>query len=291
MLNKQDRQGARRPADLERRYNLQGMRKSMDVLEEGLDQSEVFRLLTDGGKKQGVFTASNGQVYVNAEYIVSLSKMFAKDITMTGTFKSVSQGFLPPTYSDVMAISEAIRRPDLHQGSPFLCDLNQDGVYDQEDVRLARGLYLGSVGFDECAGITKSTVTMQINMSDPDKIIRIFGKNMWGTEVDTFVGATPGNSSFAPKDYVESMIRSEPGDDSDLIYRYLPDGTKEWLNPPMTEPNVLYRTYERCFGSPVYTALLIDISEVPSGYTVIRKVIFSHYFGDFVQVWMVANGD
>lgn len=287
---KQDLQGVRRPADVERKYAIGKIRKSVEELDESLDQTEIFNRLTDNGKAQGLFTDKSGQVYINAEYIVSLSKMFAKDITMTGKFESVAEAYLPPTYEDVRAIQSAILFPESHQGSKYLCDLNGDGLYNDTDVQLARDLYLGNIGYDACPGLKKSSVTLRINMSDTDKTIHIFGTNMWGSYVETRIGANPGKSSFAMKGHLDNMFRCDPGDADDLIYRTLSDGTKEWLNPPMSQDGVLYRTYERCLGSPVYTMLVVDLSEVPTGYVIIRKSdTISHYFGDFIQVWLIPE--
>ena len=287
---KQDLQGVRRPADIERKYGLEKIKQSVDAIDKRMSQSEIFKELTDNGKKQGVFETRDGQVYINAEYIVSLSAMFAKDITMTGKFESVAQAFLPPTYEDVRAIQSAILFPESHQGSKYLCDLNGDGLYNDTDVQLARDLYFGNIGYDACPGLKKSSVTLRINMSDTDKTIHIFGTNMWGSYVETCIGANPGKSSFAMKKHLDNMFKCDPGDDDNLIYRTLSDGTKEWLNPPMSQDNVLYRTYERCLGSPVYTMLVVSLADVPTGYTIIRKSdTISHYFGDFIQVWLIPD--
>ncbi len=312
---KQDLQGVRTPKALEQKYGFEKTKKTAEGaantalsaqktaeeakqaasgLDSKLSQTEIFNRLTNNGQAQGVFMDDNGDIYINAEYIVSLSKMFAKDITMTGTFESVAQAFLPPTYEDVSEIQTAILFPESHRGSVYLCDLNGDGLYNDTDVQLARDLYLGNIGFEACPGMQKSSVTMRINMSDTDKPIHIFGTNMWGSYVETCIGANPGKGSFAMKKHLDNMFKCDPGDANDLIYRTLSDGTKEWLNPPMTQDNVLYRTYERLFGAPVYTMLVVDLADVPLGYTIIRKSdTISHYFGDFIQVWLVPedNGD
>lgn len=80
-MRKQDRQGVRLPADVERKW---GFKKRFDnamdaaaeaseraeKLNESLDQEEVFNRLTNNGKAHGFFM-EDGQLYVNASYLVT----------------------------------------------------------------------------------------------------------------------------------------------------------------------------------------------------------------------------
>lgn len=74
-MNRRDRQGARTPADLERRYNFEKRfdeaHKAVEDLDHKLNQGEVFDRLTNGGKSQGLFIGEDGQVYINASYLVT----------------------------------------------------------------------------------------------------------------------------------------------------------------------------------------------------------------------------
>lgn len=38
---------------------------------EGLDQEAIFNILTNNGKEQGIYRGENGQIYINASYIMS----------------------------------------------------------------------------------------------------------------------------------------------------------------------------------------------------------------------------
>lgn len=92
MISKQDMVAARTPADLERRYNFRksfgeamnlatDARKAAEEADrlaqeakkamEGLDQEEVFRILTNDGENKGIYRDENGEIYINASYIVS----------------------------------------------------------------------------------------------------------------------------------------------------------------------------------------------------------------------------
>lgn len=86
MSSKQDRQGARTAADIERRYNFgktfaevynlvadaqSGTEAAVKALDEKLDPEEIFNRLTDYGKVQGIYRGDDGDIYVNATYIKS----------------------------------------------------------------------------------------------------------------------------------------------------------------------------------------------------------------------------
>lgn len=88
MSFKQDLAGARTPADIERRYNFSkrfaevigvasdAQRAAEDAKEaagnpaEKLTPEEVFNLLTNNGEAQGIYR-ENGQIYINANYIMA----------------------------------------------------------------------------------------------------------------------------------------------------------------------------------------------------------------------------
>ena len=96
MSAKQDRVAPRTAEDIERRTNLRqtfaefaGMvddaQKAADDAEAAakaandavknlnneLDQEEIFNRLTNNGEVQGIYRAEDGQIYINASYIVS----------------------------------------------------------------------------------------------------------------------------------------------------------------------------------------------------------------------------
>lgn len=87
MLSKQDRQGARTPADVERRYGqkfsdvlgiaeesretAQQAQEEVKTLDESLDQDGVFNRLTNNGKAQGIYRDANGNILINADFIKS----------------------------------------------------------------------------------------------------------------------------------------------------------------------------------------------------------------------------
>lgn len=98
MLSKQDRQGARTPADVERRYGqkfsevlgvaeesrktAQQAREEVENLDESLDQEGVFNRLTNNGKAQGIYRDAKGNIFINADYIKS-GILIAQEVNAT----------------------------------------------------------------------------------------------------------------------------------------------------------------------------------------------------------------
>ncbi len=88
-MEKQDRQGARTPAQLEQRYRFgkrfaeafgladqareEADRAQSQVrkLDDSLTQAEIFRRLTRDGQAQGIYRTPEGEIYIHASYIKS----------------------------------------------------------------------------------------------------------------------------------------------------------------------------------------------------------------------------
>lgn len=81
-MRKHDRQGARTPAQLERKYDFEQRfddamdaaskaSKSADTLDSKLDQGEILNRLTRNGKAQGLFRDDEGNLYINASYLAA----------------------------------------------------------------------------------------------------------------------------------------------------------------------------------------------------------------------------
>jgi len=111
-MSKQDRQGARTPADLVRRYNfgqsfaeamglansakadarsaketaLEALRKA-EAAGEAPTQEEIFNILTNNGTVQGIYRDDKGDIYINASYIKSGT--LVADILKAGVLKSL----------------------------------------------------------------------------------------------------------------------------------------------------------------------------------------------------------
>jgi hypothetical protein len=201
---KMDLHGVRTAADVERKYNFgksfaevmgiatDAQNLAQQAVEKGanLTQEEVFNALTNNGQAQGIFRTDNGEVYINAEYIVSLASMFANDIVMTGTFTCQTEGYIVPDDE----VHEAIVAHILNGGGIItdelipLYDFNGDGEITSVDGRIATKMMLGLESMANWSGAKKTPITLTIDLSDPEKAIHYTTTNMWGREVSGYWG-------------------------------------------------------------------------------------------------------
>lgn len=198
----------------------------------------------------------------------AFSALFTGDINMTGKFESTAMTYLPPTWDDAIYTLWSVMWPaDYPLPEEYDFDLNGDGRLDEEDAILAMRVYTGDAAMGDCPGAVKTKATIRIDMSDPEKLIHIFGTNMWGTHVEIFIGADINNCSFASRDYLKRMINQDV--DKSYLYRTV-DGETEYFNPPL-DVGEEYRTTERFLGKPVYTKL-VDCGEASNGKTINHNV-------------------
>jgi hypothetical protein len=82
MSSKQDRQGSRTTAELERKYNFEKRfddamdaadkaSRKVDDFDKRMDQTEVFNRLTNNGKAQGLYRDEEGNLFINASYLAT----------------------------------------------------------------------------------------------------------------------------------------------------------------------------------------------------------------------------
>lgn len=109
MISKQDGVSPRTPTELERKYNFgksfseimgyasdaqkaaetaqEAANKANEALD-GLDQEAIFNLLTNNGTEQGIYRGEDGQIYINASYIMSgiINAKIVKIINLIANF-------------------------------------------------------------------------------------------------------------------------------------------------------------------------------------------------------------
>lgn len=125
---------------------------------------------------------NNDTTYINGAKVYA-PKLFSKAITVTGT------GWVYPTQEDVDLVKS------LMSGSPTaaqiaLYDFNGDGKITITDFTACKGLVLGTKSIDDYPNYTKqmSTITVTIDASKPDKIIRMTGTSSFGRTFDYCFG-------------------------------------------------------------------------------------------------------
>lgn len=306
MSEKQDRQGARTTAQLEQKYGF-GSRfaeilgiatdaqTEVRQLDSGLDQEEIMNRLTKYGAAQGIYRTDEGEIFMNAEYIqtgklnadrIDVDALYARDILMTGTFTGSASVYIPPTWEDLQLMFD-VYTGTKNQPSGTYFDLNSDGSFDLEDIQLAYQVFAGKILLSSCRGAKKKTVNVRIKPSDPERTVYIYGKNQWGSTVESYIGIDNTSSCFATRDYLNSVITTDDTMAGTLHRTLLDTAEKEYFNPPMKK-DVEYRTIERWAEKPVYTQIRAASTVSSLGYSIIRKSETVSVNGTAcVQVWYI----
>lgn len=205
-ISKQDLCGARTAADIERKYNFgksfsevmgfaeqaqrsaEAAQSAVKTLNENLSQEEIFNRLTNNGEAEGIFRDEDGNIYINAEYI-NFDELNGKNITMTGAFKNVVSTYIPPSREESTAIAEHITGVKLIPAYDWpKYDFNGDGAITIDDLFIAGHYQSGLEDFSQWSGAVATTVTMTIDMSNPLKAVHLTGTNMWGRNIDEYIG-------------------------------------------------------------------------------------------------------
>lgn len=201
---KMDLHGARTATDIERKYNFgksfaevmgiatdaQSLAQKAVELGSNLTQEEVFNILTNNGQAQGIFRGDDGEVYINADYIVSLASMFAQDIVMTGTLSCETECYLPPDDEVIETISAHIESGGTIIPAELmdLYDFDGDCEITDEDIKWARLFQRGQFAIEQWHNAVATPVRMTISLRYPEKAIHFTGTNMWGREVEGYWG-------------------------------------------------------------------------------------------------------
>lgn len=221
-ISKQDLNAPRTAADIERRYNfgksfaeVMGIatdardtaaeaKKAASDLDVKLTHEEIFKILTDDGKMQGIYRDDDGQIYINAEYI-NFDELNGKNLTMTGTFTNTVSAFIEPGEDEAQIILAHIGgNVTLSADLIPLYDFNSDGVVDGDDYSLCMQAIYGTISLADWAGAVKTEVTMTIDLSNPDKAIKISGKNMWGRQFEQYIGLN--GTSYTDKRLMDFVV-------------------------------------------------------------------------------------
>ena len=145
-MSKQDRQGVRTPAGLERKYNFdkrfdsameaaEEAKKSTEDLDEKLTQAEIFSRLTNNGKSQGVFMGDDGNLYINASY---LTTGILKSLDGTTFYLDLVNGILKGKFSEfsisgksVEEIAEEAQKNAEDYADKVISNQTQEDVYNK----------------------------------------------------------------------------------------------------------------------------------------------------------------
>lgn len=202
-VSKMDLHGVRTATDIERKYNFgksfaevtgiatdaRNLAEQAVHFEENLTQEEIFNRLTNNGEAHGIFKDDEGQIYINGAYIKNVAALFVHDILMTGTFTNTAEAYFVPGEEEMATLQAHILGQIVIPDELIpKYDFNGDGVLTSQDLRQARAYQLGLESFQEWVGAVATTATITIDMTNPERAIHFTGKNMWGRDVDGYVG-------------------------------------------------------------------------------------------------------
>lgn len=146
-MSKQDRQGVRTPADLERKYSFnkrfaeamnladdaqetaEQAEKKVEDLNKELDHDEIFRRLTKDGTLQGLYRGDDGELYINASYIKSGTIL--ADLIKAGVIRSQDDKKrividLNKGYASLAG--NFTTRSETDDGDPYYTTMNPEGI-------------------------------------------------------------------------------------------------------------------------------------------------------------------
>lgn len=222
MSSKQDGSYPRTAASLEQKYQFgksfaeimgiatdardkaENANTSVGDLDKKLDHQEIFNRLTDNGNIHGLFRGEDGELYINAEYIVAIEalfknlsvweQLFANNINMTGKFTCRSEAYLTPDETEITAIQQHIIGTTTIPAERLpLYDYDGDGTLSGVDIAAFSKMRLGLLNMADWSKAVKSTVIMTIDLANPEKTITISGTNMWGRYIERYIGINNSN--------------------------------------------------------------------------------------------------
>lgn len=250
MSAKQDRTYTRTAAALEQKINLkerfaevmgvatdardeaEKASEAVGKLDNNLTSLEIFNRLTEDGTLQGLYRDENGNLYINANFIMALEDLFAKNITMSGKFTHKTSVFIQPEMEEVTTIQNHLLGTNVIPAQLVpLYDFNSDGTISISDMGRAQQAYLGLMDLSTWSGAKKTEVTLTIDLSNPDKFLRITGTNMWGRSIDKYIGVNFTNirnvETEQRLDALEKSYVVAQGNDGSWFYRKWSNGTSE----------------------------------------------------------------
>lgn len=134
----------------------------------------------------------------NANFILAGS--ISASLIKGGSIVSEGETYLRPTYDDCIEMLRSVTFPGTYPPKDFY-DLNGDGKFDVNDVRLALSVFLGQSDITNCVSLSKSRVTVTISPGDQLDTVKIIGTNMWGSEVVTSLGVNSSRIGAVSGDF------------------------------------------------------------------------------------------
>jgi hypothetical protein len=160
----------------------QGYQTSSQVTEITKDTIKTAQI-TANGAKIGGWTIKDGALYAEGEVYLNPGQE---------EFNTIKNHLLGSSTIPSNKIS--------------LYDFDGSGSITIADMMRCKDIIIGGIEFSTQSNAKKTKVTIKINPSDPVKTICISGTNIWGRQVEVFLGANIDKSTIATKAFVDVSI-------------------------------------------------------------------------------------
>lgn len=258
-MSKQDGYSSRTAVDLERKYNFgktfaevynlvsDAQRAAQEAQNafDGLDQEQIFNLLTNGGKAQGIYRDDTGNVYVNASYIksgklaadyIDTTNLKVNAANITGSL-TVGDGVLPDNLATKGEIPKNIS--ELINDSGFQ---NETGVTNivggvvTTDYVEALGIKVAAANITGTLAVGQLPDTLAAKKDIPTNISALINDSGYVplSNMTTIVGG------IVTTDYVEALgIKVNAANvTGKLVVGNLPDGVAQKSDIPTVPANL-----------------------------------------------------
>lgn len=139
------------------------------------------------------------------------------------------QAYVPPGQAEY----DRVRNYILGQGSLSMSeakylDLNNSGTITQQDMLLIKKIILGTQSYSACANAVKSTVTAQIDPTNPNALVHLAATTPWGAKKETWIGVAELFTSCVRANVVSGdVVQTTAGVDLDTLNSNLTTYKKE----------------------------------------------------------------
>ena len=178
IVSKQDRLGARTPTDLEYKYSF------------NKNISATVNAATEAQRVVRESSAAVSNVSISVDRLAKeVSELFTKNHEMTGVLSCTTSAYIPPGDKEIETITKHLSGTETIPSTSIpLYDFNNNGVIDSEDATLAKSFKNDLSAFKAWRGAVVTTVTIALNLSDAERIIKYTGVNLWGRSVEGYIG-------------------------------------------------------------------------------------------------------
>lgn len=184
---KQDRQGVRTVAEVmgfatAAQKGASQAKEEADEVSEKMNPEEIFRLLTNNGKTQGLDRGDDGNLYVNGEYI------------QAGTFTSKAEVYINPGVEEFETVkNHLLNKETIPDNRIALYDTDGSGDITITDMIAFKSAMLGKETIANWPNAVKTNITVTVDAKNVEKTVKISGTNMWGRHIEFYIGLNGGN--------------------------------------------------------------------------------------------------